>query len=212
MSSKFSFNKKDLSKTAIVSLVLILIMSAGQFYSKTKRYEIPTKNAGNKNEISNEIPYSNPESDTPKDIVVHIVGAVKTPSVVEIESGSRLYQAVEKAGGFLENADQESINLAQELVDGSQYIIPKKGEKLIINKTDGTTAVGFVSENDGKININTADAVTLQNLDGIGEVLAKRIVEYRNKNGKFGEIADLLQIEGIGDNKFENIKDKIYCK
>lgn len=210
MGSKLSYNKKKMTNTAIVSLVLLMFMTMSQLYQKNKRYEIPKSAPPSQNETG-EIPYSKQEEKKTEEIVVHIVGEVKNPAVVKIPKGSRLYEAVEKAGGFTEHADAKGINLAQVLVDGSQYVIPKIGEELIIHKNDGTRASGQASENDGKVNINSASKEELQKLSGIGEVLAERIVKHREKNGAFKNISQLLDVEGIGEAKFNSIKDDIYC-
>lgn len=210
MGSKLSYNKKNLKNTAIVSLVLLMFMTMSQLYLKNKRYEIPKSLPPEQTETG-EIPYSNQEVKKSEEIVVHIVGEVKNPAVVKMPKGSRLYEAVEEAGGFTEHADAKGINLAQVLVDGSQYVIPKVGEELIIHKNDGTQTSGQASENDGKVNINSASKEELQKLSGIGEVLAERIVKHREKNGAFKNISQLLDVEGIGEAKFNSIKEDIYC-
>ncbi|MDO4711608.1 MAG: ComEA family DNA-binding protein [Peptostreptococcaceae bacterium] len=213
MSSKLSYNKKSLQKTAIISLVLIAVMTLGQFYARTRRYEIPSKAASEDvTAADQEIPFSETSGTQkpPAQIVVHIVGEVNAPSVITLDKGSRLYQAVEKAGGFTPNADRNGINLAQELLDGSQYIIPKVGEKLIIHKNDGSQTSGVASVNDGKIDINRATKDELKKLPGVGDVLAERIIAYRQKNGDFKNISQLLDVEGIGRSKFDSMKDAIF--
>lgn len=212
MSSKLSYNKKTVQKTAIVSLILIVLMTLGQLYAKTKRYEIPPETSKKDTSDDKEIPFSE-SSDaqkTPSQIIVHIVGEVNTPSVITLDKGSRLYEAVEKAGGFTSMADQQSINLAQELLDGSQYIIPKKGDQLIIRKNDGSQTTGTASAHDGKIDINTASKEELKQLPGVGDVLAERIVSHREKNGKFKDLAQLLDVEGIGESKLHAMQDMIF--
>lgn len=210
MGSKLSYNKKKMKNTAIVLFVLLMLMTVNQLYVKNKRYEIPKSLPTEQNEAT-EIPYSTREEKKLEEIVVHIVGEVNNPCVVKMSKGSRLYEAVEKAGGFTEQADAKGINLAQVLVDGSQYVIPKIGEELIIHKNDGTQASGQASENDGKVNINSANKEELQKLSGIGEVLAERIIKHREKNGAFKNIFQLLDVEGIGEAKFNSIKEDIYC-
>lgn len=210
MSSKLSFNKTSMKKTAIVSLVLITLMSVGQLYQNTKRYEIPTNtqvNGGQNGAEHQEIPYATQETNNNSDeIIVHIVGEVATPGVIHLPRGSRLYEAVEKSGGLTKEAEDQSINMAQVLVDGNQYIIPAKGSDLVVlnNATNGS------SQGD-KININTANQKDLQSLSGIGAVLAERIVEHREKIGGFKNTSQLLDVEGIGEAKFNAIKDNIFC-
>lgn len=207
MGSKLSYNKKSMERAILVSLVLITIMTIGQLYSKNKRYEIPKPTPA----PTGEIPYTDQKKEESADIVVHIVGEVNRPSIVRLPKGSRLYEAIEKAGGFTEQAESEKINLAQVLVDGCQYVVPKSGEEMIIHKNDGTQRSGQVSENDGKVNINTATKEELMQLNGIGEVLAQRIIKHRDKVGGFKQISDLLQVEGIGESKYQSIKEDIFC-
>ncbi len=209
MFSKFSYNKKSMKQTALVSLVLILLMSIGQIYANSRRYEIPSTTT----KPTQSAALAASESVQPiEQIVIHIVGEVNRPGVFTMDKGSRLYEAVELAGGFTEAANREGINLAQELLDGSQYIIPSESGELIINKNDGEQAVGYASENDGKVNINTADKQELQTLPGVGEVLAERIVAYRTEHGKFKNISELLNVDGIGEGKFQSIKDKVFVE
>ncbi len=208
MSSKLSFNKKNSKKTLLLSLVMVVMMGIGQLYAKNQRYEIPAQSVSQSG--SSEIPYTKEPMPTKK-IYVHIIGEVHSPSVVELEKGSRLFEAVDAAGGFTEQADQERINLAQEVIDGSQYIIPKQGDELIIQKNDGSKALGIASENDGKIDINRASKEELKTLDGIGDVLAERIIAARESRGGFTNVSQLLEVEGIGESKFHAIKDKVFC-
>lgn len=216
MSSKLSYNKKSMKKTALISMILIFVMMVVQVYEKSKRYEIP-KNDPTKevNASGSEIPFTKQDEKSekePKQIIVHIVGEVKSPCVVTIQKGSRLYEAVEKAGGFTETADPQSVNLAQELLDGSQYVIPKKGEQLIIKKGDGSEAVGVASENDGKVDLNAADKEGLKKLPGVGDVLAERIIKHREKIGGFKEVSQLLDVEGIGESKFHSIREEVFVR
>lgn len=230
MSSKFSVNKSKFTYTAIISLALILVMSGIQLYERSQRYEIPpmenTESAGQESAgDTGEIPYSN-RADTDEDagaaqgesveaataeIIIHIAGEVKNPAVITIQSGSRLYEAVAQVGGLTENADQTLVNLAQELVDGAQYIIPAKGTE---GASGSVTNLGEQKGNaaSDKININTADEGELQRLDGVGPVLAKRIIEYREAQGGFKNITDLLDVKGIGEAKYDAIKEHVSCK
>ncbi len=138
-----------------------------------------------------------------KMIEVHIAGAVAGPGVYLLEEGARVYQAMEKAGGALGEADLERINLAQPLYDGQQVIVPRKLQ-------EGWPAgeAGPLPQ-DGKININMADQSLLETLPGIGSVKAQSIVKYRQENGYFSSIEDLAKVNGIGKKTLENISDLI---
>ncbi len=134
-----------------------------------------------------------------KFIVVHVCGAVREPGIYRLPEGSRVYQAIEKAGGELAEADTDSLNLARPLKDGERVYVPYRGEN---------TETGSDKTN-GRINLNRASSGDLESLPGIGEELARRIVEYRKKHGPFLSVEEVLNVEGIGKKKFESIKDKI---
>ncbi len=127
---------------------------------------------------------------------IHIKGEIKKAGYYELPYGSRVKDAVEKAGGTLENADIDSINLAEKLSDGQELIIPK-----IMTKEE--------KEQSGKININTASKAVLTTLYGIGNQTAEKIIEYREEKGRFRKIEELKNIDGISASKFQNIKNNI---
>lgn len=143
----------------------------------------------------------------PKRIYVYVTGEVKKPGVYMMEEGSRISDAVKSAGGFTDNADTASVNLAEKISDEQQInIVPAN-----VNTSDGGSgAAGNSSIHGGKININTAAAEELDSfLPGIGEGLSKNIVNYRTKNGRFKSIDDIKKVDGIGSGRFEKIKDYI---
>ena len=153
-------------------------------------------------------------------IIVDVSGAVVNPCVAELPDGSRVYEAVEKAGGFKPEAETNVINQAEILTDGQKVYIPTKKEVAgeTVNKNTQTTqnstssyapVYSTGSGQSGKININTADSTGLQELTGVGPSTAEKIINYRNENGKFKTIEDLKNVSGIGDKTFEKLKDKI---
>jgi competence protein ComEA len=141
--------------------------------------------------------------------MVHISGQVYKPGLVELESGSRVVDAVNKAGGLKEDADLDRINLAKKLADEEKIYVPKVGENTD-NVSDISIAEGSdIGDNtDGKIDINNATKEELISLPGIGEVIADRIIDYR-KNNRFKTIEDIKNVSGIGSKKYEGIKDLI---
>lgn len=151
-------------------------------------------------------------------VIVHITGAVKTPGIVKLPEGARIEDAIDKAGGLTEDADISDVNLAYVLEDGIKIKIPtiseEKNEEIIINSSgEGIVEKEISNNSENKIiNINKANETDLQALPGIGASLAGRIVEYRNSNGKFNEIEDIKNVSGIGDSKYENIKNLICVK
>lgn len=156
------------------------------------------------------------ENDT-EEIVIHIAGEVKNPGIVRIKEGARIADVIEKAGGLTKEANITNINLAYIIEDGQKITIPSNQEE---TKENISNESGGVSENISqtntntktKININKADKEELQTLQGIGESTAQKIIEYRKQNGEFKQIEDLKNVPGIGDSKFEGIKDSIKVK
>ncbi|NLO83336.1 MAG: hypothetical protein GX094_09825 [Clostridiales bacterium] len=150
--------------------------------------------------------------EAPKKIKVYITGQVKKPGVIELDEGSRLIDAIELAGGALDNADLKRVNLAVKVKDEGMYYIPEIGEEIdgqnITGMVDSHSA-GSSSESGQKININTADEAMLDTLPGIGPSKARSIIEYRNQNGPFQSIEEIKNVPGIGDKTFEQLKDLI---
>jgi competence protein ComEA len=141
----------------------------------------------------------------PARIFAYVTGEVKKPGVYELKEGDRVRELVDAAGGFSENADTVSINLAEKLRDEQHINIAGRNTA----PEQETQAVkGSISG--GKININTATAKELDDfLPGIGEVYANNIVKFRDKNGKFKSINEITRVDGIGEKRFQNIKDLI---
>lgn len=132
-------------------------------------------------------------------IYVHILGAVQHPGLYELREGDRAIDAVAAAGGFLDTADQAQLNLARFVVDGEQIIVPVVGE---VPAAGGVTA-------QGKVNLNTADEAALDTLPRVGPAMAARIIAWREANGRFTAIEDLMNVTGIGDKTFEGLKDLV---
>lgn len=143
-------------------------------------------------------------------IIIHITGAVQEPGVYILEEGARVYEAVEKAGGQSDDADLEMINLAEPLYDGQPVYVPRISDRDSFHISDGNIYRGGLQHlKDGKININIANKSQLETLPGIGSVKAQSIIDYREKNGPFKSVDDLLKVTGIGEKTLENLGDLI---
>lgn len=138
------------------------------------------------------------EHNTKEVCYVYVCGSVNSPGVYECSAGLRVYELIELAGGFSENADETYLNLVDSVKDGQKIYVPKVGETF-----EGSSQAG------NKININSATAPQLMTLPGIGESRAKDIIAYRQKNGTFKDISDIKNISGIKDAAFDKIKDLI---
>ena len=147
-------------------------------------------------------------------IKVHITGEVLKQGLIELDEGSRIADAINEAGNITEFADLSKVNLAYELSDGQKVYIPsiKDETEEYISESAGESVLEDEDVKDGKININTADIDLLQTINGVGESLASKIIDYRKQNGKFKSVEDLKNVSGIGDKKFEDIKDKVIVK
>lgn len=148
---------------------------------------------------------------------VHVLGEVANPGLYEVDAGSRVQAAIDAAGGFTNDASQGSVNLAREIVDGEQIVVASKnasaagasGAGSAGTASSGTSASGASGASGGLVNINTADIAGLSSLSGIGEATAKKIIADREKNGPFKTTKDITRVSGIGDKKYEAIKDSI---
>jgi len=138
---------------------------------------------------------------TPASVIVDMDGEVIHPGVYTLTMGSRVYEAVEMAGGLTEQAETKNINLAGALTDGMKIYIPAAGEAISSSSSSDQTA--------GRVNINTADSVQLETLPGVGPAMAQKIISYRNEIGNFKEVAELKNVSGIGDKTYEKLKPMV---
>ena len=145
-------------------------------------------------------------------VYVYICGEVVAPGVYELSEDRRIYEAVDAAGGFTENAARESVNLASKVSDGMQITIYNKEEAASLPAGSGS-AVGNTGQGgtsgSGLVNLNTATKEELMTLKGIGEAKAEDIIRYREKSGGFKKIEDIMKISGIKEAGFQKIKDNI---
>ena len=141
---------------------------------------------------------------------VDVKGAVKKTGMYRITQGMRLMDAIDLAGGFTAEADQNQVNFSKLLTDQEIIYVPKVGEEIpTITETPQQGTSTAASGTTQKININTADATELQQLSGIGEKKAADIIKYREENGSFQAVEDLTKVSGIGEKTLENLKDSI---
>jgi competence protein ComEA len=132
-------------------------------------------------------------------LYVHVVGEVVSPGMYQLPIGARLVDAVFAAGGLTEDADNASVNLARELTDGEQIIVFSVSQE---GEATGTTASGLVS-------LNRAGDKELEELPGIGPALAGRIIAWREANGGFKSVEDLLKVSGIGESLLSGVIDLV---
>ena len=195
-------------KILIISILIMLSLSIFIFYRKentTEEVNLVKEEAKEEVFIENKI-------------IVDIKGEVNNPGCFEVSDALRIKDVIDLAGGLTENADTSNINLSSKVHDEMVIIIDKKEDvKEVINneesikvetKTNNTKTNNTTKTNE-KISINKASVKELTSLSGIGEAKAKKIVDYREKNGPFKSIDDIKKVSGIGEGIFAKIKDYI---
>lgn len=177
----------------LIILALAAVIVAGSFYDQWRKFVVPEKTAS-------VVPVSQSPAARDNRPVVYVTGAVSKPGVYKVGQESRVIDVINAAGGLSHGADANKVNLAQAVKDGMQIHVPI---------SDVPVSAGAAAANAGRVSINAADKAALEKLPGIGAVLAERIVEYRKAHGPFRDITELKKVNGIGESKFNQIKDKI---
>lgn len=205
-------------KTVIIIGIIVLVFIIIYLYNSKKIDNLQADDCilFADNQVTSNIDERREENET---IIIHITGAVRLPGIVKLEEGSRIEDAINKAGGLTEDADISKVNLAFVLEDGVKIKIPSNSdigdlEEDIVNNGSGENILeDFENSSESTLlNINKATEQELQRLPGIGPSLASKIIKYRNEMGKFSNVEDIKNVNGIGENKFENIKNNISVK
>lgn len=191
-------NKKVLEAVAVIVVAAVVFISCGR-----KDINVTGESVEESKDASVMIEHEELEvedlvTEAPN-IYVHVSGSVVNPGVYEVPEGTRVYEAVEAAGGFSKEADRDYVNLVEVLRDGEKVYIPSTDEIL----------AGSVEADSGLVNINTATVEKLCTIPGIGETRAKAIVDYRSQYGNFATVEDLMNVSGIKEGTFNKIKDYI---
>lgn len=220
-------NKLNNQTKGVIILIILALVGGGIYYFFVVRDEgvdienlsernvlIPYDDGNNVNEIAE-------TAEETKKIVVDVAGEVKKPGVIELDEGSRIKDAIELAGGVTNKADTSDMNLAYKLEDGMKIKVPSKkinaGKTVdVYASTDAGIGVktqeSSASDINNKtkiININTASQKELETLPGVGSATASKIIKYREEKGKFKKKEDIKNVSGIGDSKYEKLKDYI---
>jgi competence protein ComEA len=134
------------------------------------------------------------------DVVVHVAGAVRRPGVYRLPAGSRVTDAVKRAGGFAGGSNQDAINLAARLSDGQQVVVPGAGAASAAAAAGGQT---------GPVSLGSANAAQLDQIEGIGPVTAQKIIEFRDQHGGLSSIEQLDEVDGIGPSTMETLRSAL---
>ncbi|MGE1129893.1 competence protein ComE [Bacillus wiedmannii] len=194
----WDFPKKWLGLVAIIGTVLFLLF--WKTNQHTERTVIATDVQSKEIEKKSKLKISDTKQQK-KIIVIDMKGAVVKEGVYEMKEGDRVKDAIEKAGGFLPEADRKKVNLAQMVQDQMILYVPNENEQV--------QEVAAISKGEGKVQINAASKEQLEKITGIGSRKAESILKYREEQGPFQKIEDLLEIDGIGVKSLEKIKDQI---
>lgn len=212
-------NKKQ--KILLIMIISIITLGIGYYTYTTKtndEFSIEEQNLEiEENEREKEINENIKENTK---IIVHVSGAVRNEGIVELKEKSRIADAIEMVGGVTEDAYMKDVNLATILEDGMKIYIPTKEEveKQRENKNDSVSKdtnldiynnSSNTRKKNNKVNINTASKEELDTLPGIGESTANKIISYREEKGNFKSIEEIKEVSGIGDSKYEQIKNLI---
>ena len=192
--------KRGLKIVLIVALIIIFVKVMNTDFFNTSDDGITVQKAYDSSAKDS----LNDESDEDDAFIyTHITGEIKKPGVYKMKAGTRMDDLVKEAGGLTDEADIDQINLSEKLVDEERIIVPSKSG----SSEEGITSAAIDAKTK-KININKASLSELMTLPGVGEKTAQKFIDYREQK-KFKKIEDVMNIEGIGENKFKNIKDYI---
>ena len=203
---------KKIDKRLIIILGLFIIICIAVYFF-TKEEETEIIQSTEQYIVSDTTDNVDSITDT-EEIIIHITGEILNPGIVTLPKGSRISDAIKESGGVTILADVSKLNLAFELKDGQKVYVPSiedeedieyiqddAGENVIVQDN--------ISSNSSVVNINLATQSELENLPGVGPSTAAKIIDYRNKNGDFKKIEDIMNVSGIGEAKFNSIKDYI---
>ena len=224
--SKFKMYYEDNQKTVrMVALILIVGLSILFFWIRGDTGNVELNVSGDdgtdildESDLSEDMYSDDPEeegavsSSKPGIAYVDISGEVKLPGVYKVTSETRLFEVIDMAGGLTDDADISSLNRAERVQDGQKVVVRAFGESEE-GGTDGEAGISGNSESvlddSDKVNINIADLSTLQTIAGIGPSKAQSIIDYREQNGYFTTIEEIMYVSGIGEKTFASIKDQI---
>ncbi|MFT4157986.1 MAG: ComEA family DNA-binding protein [Microbacterium sp.] len=151
------------------------------------------------------LPLAESTTTTTGELYVHVLGAVNAPGLYVLDLDARLVDAIAAAGGTTDVADLAAINLARVLTDGEQIVVPAIGA----GSAGGAGSADEVAPTDDRIDVNTADQAALETLPRIGPALAQNIIDWREENGRFSSVDDLLAVPGIGEKLLAGIRDQV---
>ena len=206
------FNLSKQEKIVFLFIISVILVTFGWKLLSRERNTITIVPA---NVISESISIAQDKTADEEICIIHIAGAVHQPGVYQLSKGKRIIDALKMAGGEMEKANLNAVNLAAHLYDGQKIVIPfipQNNEDMLIEaalSNEGSQQNTYSSSNSGLLNLNAVTSHQLETLPGIGPVLAERILEHRKNHGLFRHIEEIMSVPGIGEKKFEDIKELI---
>ena len=201
----------------IIVICAALGLALGAFFLLKPTSQTPVKETNLQTEVATVSKDSSSEKEVKKEekedpleqdlITVDVKGAVKSPGIYDLPVGSRVHDAVQKAGGLTEEADSKSLNLAQKVSDEDLVYVPSKGEEAASQQTASGTPPS--TSKDKKVNLNKASLEELKQVKGLGGKRAQDIIDHREANGKFKSVDELKKVSGIGAKTIEKLKDYV---
>lgn len=208
-------NKKEIIKMSVLICGIIAIIVCSIIFYKKETEEFVYYNEV-EDYSHTEVVNQNKVEEIETKIKVYVTGEINIPGVKELEEGARIEDAINASGGLTSFADITKVNLAYPLEDGQKLYIPNINDKNKEEYISTDNEEGVIENAEDKyrksVNINKANVSELTQIPGVGEALANRIINYRNENGKFVKIEDLKNVSGIGDKKFESLKEYIVVR
>lgn len=204
MTPSYPFTRRQ---ALVGSVVLLLVLALGG------RWLMRPASSGDALAVDPVVPAATSVATTteaPAEVVVDVVGAVGTPGLYRLGEGSRVADAVALAGGLTRKANGSAVNLAAPLVDGTQVVVPRKGEEAPVAAAGGAGgAAGAAGAPTGPIHLNAASLEELETIPGVGPVTAQRIVDFREQNGPFQSVDELDAVSGIGPKRMEQMRELV---
>lgn len=204
------FSKKQVVLTTILVCVILLLLGVYVFQGRvTSDQEFSLEPAEEQAGLNVKDKQKVQATSQQTTVLVDVKGAVKSPGVYELAMGSRIRDAIRLSGGITDEGDKNAVNLALKLQDEMVVYVPKIGESESVAIPSNTSPGTSSNIENPLINLNTATSEELQQLDGVGPAKASAIISYREENGPFQKIEDLMNVSGIGQKSFDKLKESI---
>lgn len=187
---------------AIIACLIFYVSKQGEYVPTPEAVEAARVKSGATTSST-----STPPTTAAPEVVVDVAGAVNRPGVYQLTSTARVGDAINAAGGLVEGADRERLNLAERITDGQRIYVTRIGQSAPALNDAGSLAVNPTGATGGKVNINSANATQLDALPGVGPSTAQAIITYRSEHGAFASVDELALVKGIGPSKLAQLKD-----